>query len=65
MCTALVSLFSGRPTRADTAMTGEVTLTGIVLPIGGVKEKLIAAQRAGVKRVLVPAKNLPDVEQAR
>jgi ATP-dependent Lon protease len=61
MAAALVSLFSGRAVRADTAMTGELTLTGLVLPVGGIKEKLIAAQRAGLRRVLVPARNLADV----
>jgi ATP-dependent Lon protease len=61
LAAALVSLFSGRPARADTAMTGELTLSGLVLPVGGIKEKLIAAQRAGLARVLVPARNMPDV----
>jgi ATP-dependent Lon protease len=61
LATALVSLFSGRPARADTAMTGELTLTGLVLPVGGIKEKLIAAQRAGLARVLIPARNAADV----
>ena len=62
LATALVSLFSGRPMRADTAMTGELTLTGSVLPVGGIKDKLVAAHRAGLARVLVPARNMPDVE---
>ena len=62
MCTALVSLFSGRPVRHDTAMTGEVSLRGLVLPVGGIKEKLIAAHQNGMTRVLVPAKNMSDVE---
>jgi len=62
MCSALVSLFSGRPVRVDTAMTGEVSLRGLVLPVGGIKEKLIAAHQNGVTRVLVPARNLSDVE---
>jgi ATP-dependent Lon protease len=57
MTVALSSLVSGRPVRNDVAMTGEVTLTGLVLPIGGLKEKSLAAQRAGIKRVLVPARN--------
>jgi ATP-dependent Lon protease len=57
MTVALSSLLSGRPVRNDVAMTGEVTLTGKVLPIGGLKEKSLAAQRAGIKRVLVPARN--------
>jgi ATP-dependent Lon protease len=62
MATALMSLVTGRPVRDDTAMTGELTLTGQVLPIGGLKEKALAAQRAGVKRVLAPSRNEPDLE---
>jgi ATP-dependent Lon protease len=62
MATALMSLVSGRPVRDDTAMTGELTLTGQVLPIGGLKEKALAAQRAGVKRVLAPSHNEGDLE---
>src|SRR4249919_2208051 len=61
MTVALSSLISGRPVRNDVAMTGEVTLTGQVLPIGGLKEKSLAAQRAGIKRVLVPERNEGDV----
>ena len=57
MATALMSLVTGRPVRDDVAMTGELTLTGQVLPIGGLKEKALAAQRAGVKRVLAPSRN--------
>jgi len=63
MTVALSSLISGRPVRNDVAMTGEVTLTGQVLPIGGLKEKSLAAQRAGIKRVLVPARNEGDVTE--
>ena len=63
MTVALSSLISGRPVRNDVAMTGEVTLTGQVLPIGGLKEKSLAAQRAGIKRVLVPARNEGDVDE--
>jgi ATP-dependent Lon protease len=63
MTVALASLVSGRPVRNDVAMTGEVTLTGQVLPIGGLKEKSLAAQRAGIKRVLVPERNEGDVEE--
>jgi ATP-dependent Lon protease len=62
MATALMSLVSGRPVRDDTAMTGELTLTGQVLPIGGLKEKALAAQRAGVRRVLAPSRNEGDLE---
>ena len=63
MTVALSSLISGRPVRNDVAMTGEVTLTGQVLPIGGLKEKSLAAQRAGIKRVIVPERNEGDVEE--
>jgi ATP-dependent Lon protease len=63
MATALASLVSGRPVKADVAMTGEVTLTGQVLPIGGLKEKSLAAQRAGIKRVIVPERNEGDVAE--
>jgi ATP-dependent Lon protease len=63
MTVALSSLLSGRPVRNDVAMTGEVTLTGKVLPIGGLKEKSLAAQRAGIKRVLVPARNEGDAAE--
>jgi ATP-dependent Lon protease len=62
MATALVSLLTGRPVKSDVAMTGEITLTGQVLPIGGLKEKALAAQRSGVKRVLAPARNEADLE---
>ena len=62
MFTALTSLFTGRRVRSDTAMTGECTLRGRVLPVGGIKEKVIAAHRAGIKRVVLPAKNLRDVD---
>jgi ATP-dependent Lon protease len=63
MATALASMVSSRPVRNDVAMTGEVTLTGQVLPIGGLKEKSLAAQRAGIKQVLVPDRNQGDVEE--
>src|ERR1022692_1372681 len=62
MTTALASLLSGRLVRADVAMTGEVSLTGRVLPIGGLKQKLLAAHRAGITTVLIPARNEPDLD---
>ena len=62
MVTAIVSLVTGRPVSDDIAMTGEVTLTGQVLPIGGVREKVLAAQRAGVHTVVLPSENGPDLE---
>jgi ATP-dependent Lon protease len=62
MVTALSSLATGRPVRADVGMTGEVTLNGRVLPIGGVKQKLLAAQRAGLKTVFIPQRNEPDLD---
>jgi ATP-dependent Lon protease len=63
MFTALASLLSGRPTRADTAMTGEVTLRGRVLPVGGIKSKVLAAHRAGFKRVVLPRRNEQDLQE--
>lgn len=63
MATAMLSAIIGQKVRADIAMTGEVTLRGRVLPIGGLKEKLLAAKNAGIKTVLVPKKNLADVEE--
>src|SRR5579883_377814 len=62
MTTALASLLTGRPVRAEVGMTGEVTLQGKVLPIGGVKQKLLAAHRAGLKEVLLPKRNEPDLD---
>jgi len=62
MTTALASLLSGRAVRSDVAMTGEVSLTGRVLPIGGVKQKLLAAHRAGITTVLIPQRNEPDLD---
>ena len=62
MVTALVSLLTGRPVRAEVGMTGEVTLSGRVLPIGGVKQKLLAAQRAGLTEVFMPERNEPDLD---
>ena len=60
--TALVSLLTGRKVRADVAMTGEISLRGLVLPVGGIKEKLLAAYRAGITKVMVPARNAKDLE---
>ena len=62
MATAMLSAITEKKVRADVAMTGEITLRGRVLPIGGLKEKLLAAKSAGVKTVLVPEKNMRDVE---
>ena len=61
MVTALTSLLSGRPVRNDVAMTGEITLTGQVLPVGGLKEKSLAAQRAGIKRIIAPDRNEGEI----
>jgi ATP-dependent Lon protease len=61
--TALVSLITGRPIAPWLAMTGEITLRGEVLPVGGVREKVIAARRAGIKTVIVPARNQADIEE--
>ncbi|HEX8092035.1 MAG TPA: endopeptidase La [Blastocatellia bacterium] len=59
---ALASLCSGRPVRSDTAMTGEITLSGLVFPVGGIKGKVLAARRAGMKRVVLPSRNRPDIK---
>ena len=63
MCTALVSCLTSNPVRADVAMTGEISLRGKVLPIGGLKEKLLAAHRGGIKTVLIPKENVKDLEE--
>ena len=62
MATAICSLVTGRPSTSDVAMTGEITLTGQVLPIGGLKEKTLAAQRAGINTVILPTRNEADLE---
>jgi ATP-dependent Lon protease len=61
MVTALASLYTGLPVRRDTAMTGEITLSGLVLPVGGIKEKVLAARRAGVSRIILPKQNEQDL----
>jgi len=63
MCTALVSVITHLPVRADYAMTGEITLRGEVLPIGGLKEKLLAAHRSGIKNVIIPIENVKDLKE--
>jgi len=63
MASALASLYTGRKVRSDTAMTGEITLTGLVFPVGGVKEKVLAAHRAGIRRIVLPAQNETDIEE--
>jgi ATP-dependent Lon protease len=63
MFIALASLFVDRPVRNDTAMTGEISLRGLVLPVGGIKDKVLAAMRAGIQRVLLPARNRRDLEE--
>jgi ATP-dependent Lon protease len=63
MATALASLYTGRKARSDTAMTGEITLSGLVFPVGGIKEKVLAAHRAGIKRIIIPKKNESELEE--
>ena len=63
VCTALASALSGTPVRRDIAMTGEISIRGRVLPIGGLKEKILAAKMAHMKKVLVPDKNRPDIAE--
>ena len=62
MFIALTSLLTGRTVRSDTAMTGEISLRGLVLPVGGIKEKVVAAAAAGIKRVMLPARNKRDYD---
>jgi ATP-dependent Lon protease len=62
MMTAIVSLALGRKVRSDVAMTGEISLRGKVLPIGGLKEKVLAAHRAGITTIIIPKRNVPDLE---
>jgi ATP-dependent Lon protease len=63
MVTALTSLYTNTPVRSDMAMTGEITLTGLVLPVGGIKEKVLAARRAGIRHVILPRDNEPDLRE--
>jgi ATP-dependent Lon protease len=61
MFVSMVSLLTGKPVRSDVAMTGEITLRGLILPVGGIKEKFLAAHRAGIKRVIMPERNRKDI----
>jgi len=63
MFIALASLFAERTVRNDTAMTGEISLRGLVLPVGGIKDKVLAAMRAGIRRVMLPARNRRDLDE--
>jgi ATP-dependent Lon protease len=62
IATALASLYSQRAVRADTAMTGEITLSGLVMPVGGIKEKVLGAHRAGMRRIILPKDNEKDLQ---
>ena len=63
MATALASSYVGKAVRSDTAMTGEISLSGLVLPVGGIKEKVLAAHRAGIKRIILPKANEKDLKE--
>lgn len=63
MLVALASLFTGQPVQPDIALSGEITLRGLVLPVGGIKNKVLAARQAGLKRIVLPAKNEKDLEE--
>src|SRR5690606_31387603 len=63
MTSALASLYTGRKVRSDTAMTGEITLSGLVFPVGGVKDKVLAAHRAGIRRIILPQQNEHDIDK--
>lgn len=63
MATAMASLYTGRKVRSDTSMTGEITLSGLVFPVGGIKEKVLAAHRAGIRRIIIPDRNEADTEE--
>ena len=63
MATAILSAARNRPVRQDVAMTGEITLSGLVLPVGGIREKALAARRFGIKTFILPALNEPDLEE--
>jgi len=63
MAASMASLYTGRKVRSDTSMTGEITLSGLVFPVGGIKEKVLAAHRAGIRRIILPSRNEADIEE--